>query len=132
MQLHRRAKEIREAGASLTLIGQATPRHATHFRRRLEIDLPVLADEKRVSYKAAGAKVATAAELVSPSVVLKGARATARSGQVQGRVIGHTGQLGGTMLVRPGGEVAWVRMSQDAADNTSAKDIVAAVKAATK
>jgi hypothetical protein len=35
---------------------------------------------------------------------------------VQGRVIGDAAQLGGAMLVRPGGEVALHRPSQHAGD----------------
>ena len=59
-----------EAGARLVLIGQATPPHAAHFRCTQGIDLPVLADAERLTYKAAGAKVATMDELLptySPS-----------------------------------------------------------------
>ena len=57
MQLHRARAQFEQAGASLVLIGQATPRQAAHFRRRQGIQLPVLADEERVSYEAAGAKI---------------------------------------------------------------------------
>ena len=56
MQLHRARSEFDRAGANLVLIGQATPRQAAHFRRRQGIQLPVLADKERVSYRAAGGK----------------------------------------------------------------------------
>jgi peroxiredoxin len=49
VQLHRARSDFEAAGVPLVLIGQATPRHAAHFRRRQEIDLPVLADENRES-----------------------------------------------------------------------------------
>lgn len=129
MQLYRHADDIRSAGASLTLIGQATPRHATHFRRKLEIDLPVLADEDRDSYKAAGAKVATLTELLGPASVGRGALKTLK-GQRQGRVIGHPAQLGGVFVVRPDGEVAWSHMSDDPSDLPSTDELVAAVRKA--
>ena len=127
MQLHRARNNFEDAGVGLVLIGQVTPRQAAHFRRRQEIDLPVLADERRESYKAAGAKVATMGELLGPKVVAKGLATTAKTGALQGRTVGHPAQLGGTMLVLPGGEVAWSHMSEDASDNAEPDEILGAV-----
>ena len=112
------------------MIGQATPRHAAHFRRRHELEIPVLADEKRRSYKAAGAKVATMGELVGPKMLAKGAAASRRHGVVQGRTIGHPAQLGGAMVITADGTVAWSHMSEDASDNATPEEILAAVRAA--
>jgi peroxiredoxin len=126
--LDRAREQFEAAGVRLVLIGQATPRQAAHFRRRQEIELPVLADEKRQTYKAAGAKIATGPELLGPKVVAKGAVATAQTGQVQTRVIGHTAQLGGAMLITPDSEVAWSHMSEDASDNASPDEILKAVR----
>lgn len=110
------------------LIGQATPRQAAHFRRRLDIDLPILADEKRASYRAAGAKVATLGELLGPKVAAKGVVTSLRSRQPQGRTVGHPAQLGGTMLIRQDGSVAWSHMSEDASDNATTEEILAAIR----
>lgn len=130
MQLYRAREEIEATGARLVLIGQATPRHAAHFRRTMNIDLPVLADEHRVSYQAAGAKVATMSELLGPKIVAKGFTATRALGVRQGRTIGHPAQLGGAVLVLPDGRVPWSHMSEDAGDNATPEEIIAAVKAA--
>lgn len=130
MQLHRAREEFEAAGGRLVLIGQLSPRHAAHFRRREHIDLPVLADEKRESYKAAGAKVATMGELFGPKVVARGAAATAKYHIVQGKTIGHQAQLGGAMVIAPGGEVAWSHMSEDAGDNATPEEILEAVRSA--
>ena len=108
------------------LIGQATPRQAAHFRRRLEIELPILADESRGSYKAAGAKVATMAELLGPKMIRKGMAASRQNGVRQGRTVGHPAQLGGAMLITPDGAVAWSHMSDDASDNASPEAILEA------
>jgi hypothetical protein len=129
MQLHRARAEFEAAGARLVLIGQLTPRHAAQFRRRQGLELPVLADEQRASYKAAGAKVGTISELFGPKVVAKGALTTARTGRVQGRTIGHPAQLGGVLVIAPGGRVTWSHMSQDAGDNASPEEILEAVRA---
>ena len=127
--MDRAREEFEAAGVNVVLIGQLTPRHAQHFRRRQEIDLTVLADEDRGSYRAAGAKVATMNELVGPSVVAKGLRTARETGQVQGRTIGHAAQLGGSMLILPDGTVAWSHMSQDAGDNASPEEILEAARA---
>jgi len=129
VQLYRERETVQGAGARLVLIGQATPRHAAHFRRRLGIDLPVLADETRASYQAAGAKVATLDELLGPKVVAKGFASALRSRQPQGRTIAHPAQLGGAMIVRQDGSVAWSHMSEDASDNATPEEIVAAIRA---
>ncbi len=128
MQLHRARDQFEAAGARLVLIGQLTPRHAAHFRRRGEIQLPVLADEHRQSYRAAGAKIATLSELLGPKVIAKGAVTGVRNGVVQGRTIGHPAQLGGAMVIRPDGHVAWSHMAHDASDNASPEEILAAVR----
>jgi prostamide/prostaglandin F2alpha synthase len=128
-----RAKEKFEAaGANLVLIGQLTPRHAAHFRRRQNVDVPVLADNDRASYKAAGAKIATFNELLGPKVTAKGILTSARTGQRQGRTLGHPAQLGGAMVIAPGGEVVWSHMAQDAGDNATAEQILAAIPSAAR
>jgi peroxiredoxin len=132
VQLHRARSDFEAAGVALVLIGQATPRHAANFRRTQRIELPMLADEHRASYKAAGAKIASAAELVGPKSVTAGLARTVRSrGRVhQGRVIGHVAQLGGAILVTPDGRVAWSHMSEDASDTPPPEEILTAASQA--
>jgi peroxiredoxin len=130
VQLHRARGKFEKSGIDVVLIGQATPRHAAHFRRRLEVDFQILADENRASYEAAGAKIATMNELLGPTSVAKGLARTMRSGGRirQGRTIGHPAQLGGAMLITRDGKVAWSHMSEDASDNASADEILAAAR----
>lgn len=132
VELNGSRDEFDAAGVRVVVVGQATPRQAAHFRRRLEIDLPVLADEKRESYRAAGAKVATAGELLGPKSVSTGLKKTFESrGKVhQGRIVGHPAQLGGAMVVAAGGEVTWSHMADDASDNASPSEILAAARQA--
>jgi hypothetical protein len=122
--LDRARPEFEAAGAELLLIGQATPRQAAHFRRRQHIELPVLADEERVSYKAIGAKVGSVGDLLGPKVVAKGVMTTLRTGAVQGRTVGHPAQLGAAAVIGPGDEVMWKQIAQDAGDNASPEDIL--------
>ena len=126
--MDRAQQDIETAGARLVLIGQLTPRHAAHFRRRQGIELPVLADENRASYKAAGAKIATMNELLGPNVVAKGLMTTVQTGRFQTRTLGHPAQLGGAMVIKPDGGVGWSHMSQDASDNAPPEEILEAVR----
>ena len=128
--MDRARDEFEAAGVNLVLIGQLTPRHAAHFRRRQDLHLTVLADEHRDSYKAAGAKIATVGELLGPRVVAKGIATSRETGQVQGRTVGHAAQLGGVLLIEPDGTVAWSHMAEDASDNASPEDILAAARRA--
>ncbi len=130
MQLHRARSEFDRAGGNLVLIGQASPRQAAHFRRRQGIQLPVLADKDRVSYKAAGAKAGGVLDLFHPKVVAKGALTGVREKTIQTRTIGDASQLGGALVIDTQGDVTWSHMSNDAGDNASAEDILAAVRAA--
>lgn len=126
--MDRAREQFESAGANLVLIGQLTPRHAAHFRRRQKIELTVLADEDRASYKAAGAKVGNVGDLLGPKVIAKGALTTLRTGKLQGRTIGHPAQLGGAIVIAPGNELRWSHMSQDASDNASPREILAAIR----
>jgi hypothetical protein len=131
VQLHRAHERFAEAGAELTLIGQATPRHAAHFHRRLGLEgMRLLADERRRSYNAAGLKVANPLELLGPRSIVAGLRRVASTGVMQGRTIGHPAQLGGALVVRPGGEVAFAHASRHAGDNVQSAVLLDAVEVA--
>jgi AhpC/TSA antioxidant enzyme len=127
--LDRAREQFDEAGIDLVLIGQATPRHAAHFRRRHDLSLPVLADEKRESYRAAGLKVGSVGDLIGPRSVAKGALTTLRTGKVQGRIIGDASQLGGAMVITPDGEIVFEHRAKDASDNVEPKELLAALPA---
>jgi hypothetical protein len=128
VQLHRARDRFEEAGARLVLIGQATPRHAAHFRRKLDIDLPILADEERRTYRLAGLRRGNLAQLVGPRSVLAGVKHGARSGVVQGRIIGDGAQLGGAMIVAPGDRVVFERRSENAGDTVEPDELLAALR----
>ena len=125
--MDRAREDFEAAGANLILIGQATPRHAAHFRRREGIELPVLADEHRASYKAIGAKVGGVADLLGPKVVAKGAMTALTTGKVQGRTVGNPAQLGAAAVIVPGGEIVFTQIADDASDNVAPDELLAHV-----
>ena len=90
----------------------------------------MLADEERVSYGAAGAKMANMSELFGPRSVSKGLLAGARTHQIQTRTVGNAAQLGGSIVVRPDAVITWSHMSEHAGDNASPEEILAAVRGA--
>ncbi len=128
--MDRDREQLEATGTRVALIGQATPRQAAHFRRRQGLHLPVLADEKRESYRAAGAKKANVKELLGPRLIGRGALATVRTRQLQTRTVGDAAQLGGALVVTPDGSVTWSHMSEDASDNAQPDEILAALQAA--
>jgi peroxiredoxin len=130
VQLHRARSQFDTAGVGLTLIGQATPKDAADFRRRMKIDLTVLADEDRTTYKAFGLKVGTVGELVGPKMLVKGMLASARFGVVQGKTVGHVAQLGGAAVILPGDRIVLEHRAKDASDNVSPDVLLAAAQRA--
>ena len=126
MQLHRAREQFEQAGVGLVLIGQATPRQAAHFRKKLELDLPILADEQRTTYKTAGWRKGNLGQLVGPKSVLKGVKHTARSGVMQGKIIGDAAQLGGAMVVQPDGTVSFSKTQENAGDTIEVRELLAA------
>jgi peroxiredoxin len=128
VQLNRARGRFDDAGASLVLIGQGTPRDAASFRRRLHIDLPVLADRDRVSYLASGTKLATLDELIGAAVVARAVAAMARQRVILGRNTADEAQLGGTIVVASDGQVPWAHLSEDASDMAPAGEILAALR----
>ena len=129
MQLHRARERFEQAGVRLVLIGQATPRQAAHFRKKLDIDLPVLADEQRTTYKTAGWRKANLGQLLGPRSVAAGVKHTARSGVMQGKVIGDAAQLGGAMIVQSDCSVSWSKTQEHAGDTIEVDDLLAAAAA---
>jgi hypothetical protein len=119
-------EQIEATGARLVLIGQATPKHAAHYKRRFAPDLEILADEKRESYKAMGFPRAGATQLIGPKSMMKGI-ARGASGVGVGRVIGDVQQLGGTVIALPDGEIAWSHYMQDASDTSSVEELLEAL-----
>jgi hypothetical protein len=131
VQLHRAREQFEQAGVGLVLIGQATPRQAKAFSRKLELDpIPVLADESRETYKAAGLKRGSIGNLLGPKSVLSGIKHSARSGVVQGRIIGDAAQLGGAAVVDTDGSVSFFQANEHAGDTVEPDDLLAAARKA--
>jgi hypothetical protein len=130
VQLHRDRDAFEQAGVELALIGQGTPRHAQAFKEDHDLEFTLLVDPKRRTYKAAGAKVGSVTDLVGPRLALRGLKAAASERVVQGRTIGSAAQLGGVLVVAPGGEVVWSHLADDAGDNPPNAAVLEAARTA--
>ncbi len=109
------------------LIGQAKPADAARFRTQFGIELPVLVDGPRTTYKLIGARMAGVGGLLGPKVVIRGA-ITLLSGRVrQGKTIGHPAQLGAALVIAPDGELLFEHRARDASDNAAPEQMLAAI-----
>ena len=130
MQLHRDRHRFEEAGVRLVVVGQGEPENARDFRREQGIDLDLLVDPDRRSYKAAGAKLAVFSELFGlPRLMWRGLKRARAVGVSQGKTIGHPAQAGGVLVVAPDGSIPWSHMSRDAGDIPSNDDVLRAARA---
>ena len=120
-------EQFTAAGAELVLIGQATPEDAEAFRRQFSLELPVLADRRRESYRALGATVAGVGGLFGPRVILRAVTTVLGRRVRQGRTVGHPAQLGAALVVAPGGEVLFEQRARDASDNAPPQTLLAAL-----
>jgi peroxiredoxin len=136
VQLHRARETFDATGVRLVVIGQGTPAHAREFRRAQSVDLPLLVDETRRSYRAGGTKIATFEELYGPRPIARAIVRTVasriRQGSIavhQGRTRGSTAQLGGVLVIAPDSSVRYVHLSDDASDNPPVREVLVAAKA---
>jgi hypothetical protein len=130
VQLHRDREEFEAAGVELAVIGQGTPKHARHFQEQHDLEFTLLVDPDRKTYEAAGAKMAGVTDLFGPKVALRGLKAVAGERVVQGRTIGHPAQLGGVLVVAPGGKITWSHLANDAGDNPPNAEVLEAARKA--
>jgi NAD(P)-dependent dehydrogenase (short-subunit alcohol dehydrogenase family) len=123
--LRDRIDDIRALGAELVLIGSGAPHFAAAFREDFALDCPVLVDESLEVYSIAGLERSASAAL-SPRMALSAARAL-RAGHRQTAVQGDVWQLGGVLVIRAGGEVAYRHASTEAGDHAPIEDVLAAL-----
>lgn len=118
--------DLRAAGASLAIIGSGSADFARAFREDLALapEIVVLVDPTLRSYHAAGLRRGRK-ELASLRLAPNAWRAW-RSGFRQGAVQGDPFQLGGVLVVRPGGVVTYRHADRVAGDHASIDDLIAA------
>ena len=118
--------ELQRKGARLAAIGLGDRNYARLFREETGIVFPLLIDEERVAYRAAGLGVANLLHLL---------RSDNRAGRKRARAAGHRQhkfgrnplQLGGSFVFAPGNRDLFVHLSRTFGDNAPIADVLAAI-----
>lgn len=116
---------IHERGAELVIVGSGSPAFAAGFREDFHLRTPLLVDPELRAYRAAGLRRGRVA-LLSTRIPLHAIRAL-RSGSRQAGVQGDPWQLGGTFVIRPGGDLVFQHVSREAGDHPAIGDVLAAL-----
>jgi hypothetical protein len=117
---------FREKGARLAAVGLGDVHYAQAFRAESEITFPLLVDDQRQAYRAAGLRSASLLHLLRSDNSLARARARA-AGHHQHRLGRNPFQLGGSFVFGPGNVDLYTHISQTFGDNASAADLLAAL-----
>jgi AhpC/TSA antioxidant enzyme len=126
VQVHRARQEIQDRGAELAIVGNGAALFVRAFREDLGLDVPVYTDPSLETYRALAFHRGLARTVLSPRTWAHAARALA-GGFYQGRTRGDPLQLGGVVVVRPDGTVAYRYASAEAGDHPPIADILAAL-----
>jgi peroxiredoxin len=131
VQLHRDREEFDASGAELVVIGQGTAKQARDFKEKYGVgQLRMLVDPDRVTYKAVGTKKASVTDLYNPRTVARGLKSAVTNKIVQGTVQGSATQLGGVLVIAPGGKIVWSHLATDPSDNPPNDEVLEAARQA--
>ncbi len=109
-------EDFERLGAGVAAIGLGDRAYASAFRAEAGIHFPLLVDEKRAAFKAAGLRRAGLLDVFNP--LNRAARTRAReSGFRQHRLGKDPFQLGGTFVFGPGNRDLFVHVSKTFGDN---------------
>lgn len=116
---------LRGRGADLVVVGCGSRAQARAFREEVSWDGPLFVDRSRRSYRALGFRRGVW-KTVGPASLGHAVRAL-KAGFRQRGVKGDPWQLGGVLVVLPGGEVAYRFASETAGHHPSMTDVADAV-----
>jgi hypothetical protein len=126
-QVRAHEAEFTAAGARLAAVGLGDPAAARVFRADAGIGFPLLVDEARLAYRAAGLGSASLLHLFRPDNFTARARARA-AGHRQGRIGAHPLQLGGSLVLGPGDVDRLVHRSRTFGDHAPVAELLAALR----
>jgi hypothetical protein len=118
--------DFRDRGARLAAVGLGDRAHARRFREEAAIAFPLLVDEHRVAYRAAGLGSGAIWDVVRRENVAARARARA-AGHRQHRPGRHPFQLGGSFVLGPGPVDRFVHRSRTFGDHAPPAALLAAL-----
>jgi hypothetical protein len=115
-----------EKGAGLAAIGLGDRQYAQFFREKTGITFPLLIDEQRLAYRAAGLKSANLLHLLRRDNAAARTRARA-AGHHQHKTGQNPFQLGGSFIFGPGNVDRFAHVSETFGDNASVDALLTAL-----
>ena len=126
-----RHQELVSRGANVAVIATGLPAMAKDFQEQYRLPFPVLVDTPRASYAALGLKRASGWAVTWSSLretlLLRGIVKVARFGVAPPKKKQNVFQLGGALVVAPGGAVKLVHRSTEVNDNVPVDALVEAL-----
>lgn len=119
-------QEFARKGAQLVAIGLGDANYARQFRDDTGIKFPLLIDEKKEAYQAAGLGKASVLHLLRKDNAAARKRAKA-GGHRQHKLGKDPFQLGGSFVFVPGNVDRFAHVSETFGDNASVADLLAAL-----
>ncbi len=120
---------FREKGAGLAAVGLGDRNYARLFREETGIRFPLLIDENRIAYRAAGLRSANLFHLLRGDNARARARARA-AGHRQHRLGPNPFQLGASFVFGPGNSDWYAHLSKTFGDNAPPEELLAAIREA--
>jgi len=118
--------EFQAKRASLAAVGLGDARYAALFREETGIHFPLLIDEERLAYHAAGLRTANLFHLLRSDNAQ--ARKRAQGGGFRQHKLGHNPfQLGGSFVFAPGNVDRYAHVSKTFGDNAPIEALLAAL-----
>ena len=101
---------------------------AADFKEKQDIPFPLLVDRHRETHRAVELQRGNLLEVAGPKQVVRGIKSFL-TGNTQGRPAPKQDvlQLGGALVVAPGGEILYSHQAASADDNASADDLLEAL-----
>jgi alkyl-hydroperoxide reductase/thiol specific antioxidant family protein len=124
--LREHEQAFRSKGATLAAIGLGDRHYASVFREEVGITFPLLIDEERRAYRAAGLGSANLLHLLRSDNAASRKRARA-AGHHQHKLGKNPFQLGGSFVFGPGNVDYFAHISETFGDNASPDTILAAL-----
>ncbi len=125
-QLREHEQAFRDKGAGLAAIGLGDRLYARLFREDTGITFPLLVDERREAYRAAGLRTASLLHLLRRDNATARKRARA-AGHHQHRFGKNPFQLGGSFVFGPGNVDRYAYISETFGDNASPATLLMAL-----
>ncbi len=125
-QLREHEQAFRDKGAGLAAIGVGDRHYARLFREETGITFPLLVDERREAYRAAGLRTASLLHLLRRDNATARKRARA-AGHHQHRIGKNPFQLGGSFVFGPGNVDRYAHISETFGDNASPATLLMAL-----